>query len=155
MMRIISAVLMLLAVAASAVAADSLGFGIRAGAELNRGGYYTEAFGDLYLNRLVSIGASAAFVSADIEHLSTIRREESFPITALFKVHAPLPYVRPYAGLGEAIIFHDKTSVTGSPVILVGADAQLGSTPLHLNLEYRHQFNGDQDLLGGGVGIKF
>jgi hypothetical protein len=155
MKHAIIAVLILLITAVCSFASDSIGGGVRAGTVTNRSGYFTEVFGDLYLNRLVSIGATGAFVSVDREHPSSIRRDESFPITALFKVHAPVPYIMPYAGLGEALIFHDRRSVTGSPVILVGANLSPGQVPLHLNLEYRHQFNGELDFLGGGIGVRF
>jgi hypothetical protein len=73
----------------------------------------------------------------------------------LFKVHAPIPIVQPYAGLGQAIIFHDHKSTNGSPVVFAGAD--ISFIPLlFLNVEYRHQFNdGNLDFIAGGVGVKF
>lgn len=148
-------VLLLLCLAVSSSASDSIGAGIRAGTATGSSSYFTELFGDLYLNRLVSVGASAAYVSADSRHPSSVSRDESFPVTALFKLHAPIPFINPYAGLGEALIFHNRRSVTGSPVILVGADVTPGRIPLHLSLEYRHQINGEMNFLAGGVGIRF
>lgn len=155
MKKTVVILLSLLCIASSAYAADSIGVGIRAGAETSRSGQFYEAFGDLYLNRLVSIGATAAYVMVDHGNPGSIRRDESVPITALFKIHAPVPYVSPYAGLGQALVFHNKHSVTGSPVILVGADISPVPMPLFLNIEYRRQFNGELDFLAGGVGIKF
>jgi hypothetical protein len=155
MKKIIVTLLALLLTASSVCASDSIGVGVRTGAATNHSSQYYEAFGDLYLNRLVSIGATVAYVLVDQNNHSFVRRDESLPITALFKIHAPIPIVQPYAGLGQALIFHDKRSVTGSPVVLVGADIKPTPLPLFLNLEYRRQFNGELDILTGGVGVKF
>jgi len=154
-MKTILTLLLLLSIATSACAADSLAAGVRAGGAANRGSYYFEAFGDLYLNRLVSIGATAGYVMVDPDNIKSIKRDSSVPITALFKLHAPLPYVQPYAGLGAALVFHDNRGVKGTPVALVGADMGIGKTPFFLNAEYRRQFDDQLDFLGGGVGIKF
>jgi len=160
--KTIITLLTLLALASTAVAADSIAVGVRYGGEFNsdsritKNSEFYEAFGDLYLNRLISIGATIAYSAADHQTLGSFRKEDSYPITALFKVHAPLPYVQPYAGLGQALIFHDRHAATGSPVAFVGADISPLPMPLFLNIEYRHQFNGgDLDFLAGGVGIKF
>ena len=156
--------LALLSLASTALAGDSIALGVRYGGEfnsdsqINRNSEFYEAFGDLYLNRLISIGATLAYSSADHKTMGDFRREDSYPVTALFKVHAPIPipYVQPYAGLGQAFIFHDKHSATGSPVVFVGADISPLPLPLFLNIEYRHQFNGgDLDFIAGGVGVKF
>jgi len=154
-MRTFITMLILLSLAATAVAEDSIGAGIRAGASAGRSGYFTEAFGDLYLNRLVSIGATLAFVSLDHDSAKSLRRDDSVPVTALFKVHAPIPILQPYAGLGAAMVFHDKRGVKGTPVALAGADLRLGPSPLYLNIEYRRQFDDKLDFLAGGVGVKF
>jgi len=154
-MKTIVSLLLLLSLAANACAADSLAAGIRAGGAANRGSYYFELFGDLYLNRLVSVGATAGYVMVDPDNARTIRRDSAVPITALFKLHAPLPYVQPYAGLGAGLVFHDNRGVKGTPVALVGADMNIGKTPFFLNAEYRRQFDDKLDFLGGGVGIKF
>lgn len=155
MKKSLMTLLALLSMTTTAIASDSIAAGVRAGAATNRNSEYYEVFGDLYLNRLISIGATAAYVSTDSNNFGSFRRDESMPITALFKIHAPLPYIQPYAGLGEAIIFHDKRSVTGSPVALIGANLSSAKIPLFLNLEYRRQFNGEMDFLAGGVGLKF
>jgi hypothetical protein len=162
MKKTIFTLLIFLALASSAVAADSIALGVRAGGEINsdsritRDSEFYEAFGDLYINRLVSIGATLAYSAADHQNLGSFRREESYPITALFKVHAPIPYIQPYAGLGQAFIIHRHHNATGSPVAFVGANISPLPMPLFLNVEYRHQFNGgDLDFLAGGVGIKF
>jgi hypothetical protein len=159
--KTIITLLALLSLVSTAVADDSIAVGLRYGGEFNsdsritRDSEFYEAFGDLYLNRLVSIGATLAYSARDHQTLGAFRREESYPITALFKVHAPLPYVQPYAGLGQAFIIHRNHNATGSPVFFVGADISPLPMPLFLNLEYRHQFNGgDLDFLAGGVGIK-
>jgi hypothetical protein len=154
-MKTILTLLILLSIATSACAADSLAVGLRAGTEAGRGGYFTEAFGDLFLNRLVSVGATAAYVMLDRDNAKSIKRDSSVPITALFKIHAPLPYVQPYAGLGAALVFHDSRGVKGTPVALVGADIGIAATPFFLNAEYRRQFDDKLDFLGGGVGLKF
>lgn len=162
MKKTIITLLALLSLVSTAVAEDSIAVGVRAGGEINsdsqisRNSEFYEAFGDLYINRLVSVGATLAYSAADHKTLGSFRREESYPVTALFKVHAPIPYIQPYAGLGQAFIFHDKHSATGSPVAFVGANFSPLPIPLFLNMEYRHQFNGgDLDFLAGGVGIKF
>lgn len=154
-MRTFITMLILLSLAATAVAADSIGAGIRAGAAAGRSSYFTEAFGDLYLNRLLSVGATVAFVSLDHGSVNSLKRDQSVPITGLFKVHAPIPILQPYAGLGAALVVHDKRGVKGTPVALAGADLRLGPTPLYLNIEYRRQFDDKLDFLGGGLGVKF
>jgi hypothetical protein len=151
MKKVIGLVLVLLTLATGASASDSIALGVRAGSVTNHDGYFTEAFGDLYINRLVSLGATVAFTSVD----HGIRRDKSVPVTALFKVHAPIPLIKPYAGLGAATVFHDHRGIKGTPVALVGLDLKLGLTPLFLNLEYRRQFDDKLDYLGGGVGVKF
>jgi hypothetical protein len=162
MRKTIITLLAFLSLAATAAADDSIALGVRAGGEISsdnqisRNSEFYEAFGDLYLNRLVSVGATLAYAAADHKSLGSFRKEESYPITALFKVHVPIPYVQPYAGLGQAFILHKNHNSTGSPVILAGADISPLPIPLFLNVEYRHQFNGgDLDYLAGGVGIKF
>jgi hypothetical protein len=162
MKKTIMTLLALLSLVSTAVAADSIAVGFRAGGEINsdtqinKNSEFYEAFGDLYLNRLVSIGATLAYSAADHKTLGSFRREESYPITALFKVHAPIPYVQPYAGLGQSFIIHRNHNATGSPLFFAGADVSPLPMPLFLNIEYRHQFNGgDLDFLAGGVGIKF
>jgi len=154
--------LALVALASAAPADDSIAVGVRYGGEFNsdsrisKNSEFYEVFGDLYLNRLVSVGATLAYSAADHMSLGSFRREDSYPLTALFKVHLPLPYIQPYAGLGQAFIFHDRHSASGSPVAFAGADFSPLPLPLFLNLEYRHQFNGgDLDFLAGGVGVKF
>ena len=153
-MKIIVALITLLVVSTSVYAADSIGVGIRAGAAANRSSSFTEVFGDLYLNRLVSVGGAVAYTSVDYVNPG-VKRDESVPVTAMFKVHAPLTVLKPYAGLGAAMIFHDRRGVKGTPVALVGADLKLGRSPLFLNVEYRRQFDDGLDFVAGGVGVKF
>jgi len=162
MKKTIITLLALLSLAGSAVAADSIAVGVRAGGEINsdskinKNSEFYEAFGDLYINRLVSVGATLAYAARDHQTLGAFRREDSYPITALFKIHVPIPVIQPYAGLGQAFIFHNNHSATGSPVAFAGANISPLPMPLFLNIEYRHQFNGgDLDFLAGGVGIKF
>ena len=162
MKKSIITLLAFLSFVSTAVADDSIALGVRGGGEfngdnrINKNSEFYEAFGDLYINRLVSVGATLAYSAADHKTLGSFRREDSYPITALFKVHVPLPYIQPYAGLGQALIFHDKHCATGSPVAFAGANISPLPLPLFLNMEYRHQFNGgDLDFLAGGVGIKF
>lgn len=162
MRKIIFTLLALLSLTTAAIASDSIALGVRAGGEFNSDSQITkntefyEAFGDLYINRLISVGATLAYTAADHRSLGAFRREESYPITALFKVHVPIPVVQPYAGLGQAFIFHKNHSATGSPIAFVGANISPLPLPLFLNIEYRHQFNGgDLDFLAGGVGVKF
>lgn len=158
----IMTLLALLSLASTALSGDSIAVGVRAGGEINsdsqitRNSEFYEAFGDLYINRLISVGATLAYAAADHKTLGSFRREESYPVTALFKVHAPIPFIQPYAGLGQAFIFHRNHNATGSPVFFVGANVSPLPLPLFLNIEYRHQFNGgDLDFLAGGVGVKF
>lgn len=153
-MKILIAMLTFFAVAATSYASDSIGVGVRAGSATNHDGYFTEVYGDLYLNRLVSVGATIAYTSVD-HGAAGVKRDTSVPITALFKLHAPIPLVQPYAGLGAALVFHNHRDVKGTPVALLGLDMRLGPTPFFLNLEYRRQFDDELDYLGGGVGIKF
>jgi hypothetical protein len=155
MKRLIAALLFSLTLVSTAGAADSLGFGVRAGADTGHSGSYTEVFGDLYLNRLVSIGATLAYVVVDRDRPSSLKRDESVPVTALFKLHAPVPYLQPYAGLGAALVFHDRRGTKGTPVALVGADLKLGPTPFFVNAEYRRQFDDRLDILAGGIGVRF
>lgn len=151
MKKSIAILFALLTFSANAFASDSIALGVRAGAATNHDSYFTELYGDLFINRLVSIGAAVAFTSVD----HGIRRDESVPITALFKVHAPIPLIKPYAGLGAATVFHGHRGVKGTPVALVGLDLKLGPTPIFFNLEYRRQFDDQLDYLGGGVGLRF
>jgi hypothetical protein len=155
--KTILALLVLLSTSTCAVASDLIAAGVRIGTVSNKNsGQYYEAFGDLYLNRLISIGATASYYLVDHNSLGSVRRDESMPITALFKIHAPLiPYIKPYAGLGQAVVFHNKYSATGSPVAVFGVSISPLPLPLFLNMEYRHQFNGELDFLTGGVGVKF
>ncbi|HBA71456.1 MAG: hypothetical protein A2X82_14645 [Geobacteraceae bacterium GWC2_55_20] len=153
MKRCILALLALLAIATTACASDSIAVGARAGAAAGESSYSTEVFGDLYLNRLVSIGATLGYTMIDKDNKRTFSRDESVPITALFKVHAPIPFVKPYAGLGQALIFHDKRGTKGSVIGLAGLNFPIG--PIFLNAEYRRQFDDKLDILAGGVGISF
>lgn len=141
----------LLLTVGSAAASDSIAAGVRAGTVTGHTSYYTEVFGDLYLNRLISIGATFAYVSQD----SHLERDKSLPLTALFKLHAPISVVQPYAGLGLAFIYRDRIANKGTPVMLAGVDVPLGSTPLFLNAELRHEFNDTLNMLAGGIGVKF
>ncbi|BCS55871.1 hypothetical protein [Geobacter sp. SVR] len=140
---------------AGSACAESIGFGVRGGGATSRSSYYAEGFADLYLNRLVSIGATAAYVMLDHNDAGSIRRDTSVPITALFKVRPPLPFFQPYAGLGAAVVFHENRGVKGTPVIVAGTDLNISTSPLFLNVEYRRQFDDKLDFLGGGLGIKF
>lgn len=151
-----------LSLVSTAAAGDSIAVGARYGGEIGNDNQiresseFYEAFGDLYLNKLVSVGATLAYSAADHKTLGSIRREESYPVTALFKVHVPIPVLQPYAGLGQAFIFHRHYKNTGSPVAFVGANISPASVPLFLNIEYRHQFNGgDLDFIAGGAGVRF
>ena len=152
-MRIFLILLIMSSLAAPAIASDSIGAGIRAGAVTGRSSYFTEAYGDLYLNRLISLGATVAYVRLD--NKISARRDESLPITALFKIHAPIPIFQPYAGLGAALVFHDRRGVKGTPVALAGGDLRLGFSPVYLNVEYRRQFDDKLNFLSGGIGLKF
>jgi hypothetical protein len=155
--KCILTLLVLLTMTTSAVASDLIAAGVRIGTVSNKNnGQYYEAFGDLYLNKLISIGATASYYLVDHNSLGSVKRDESMPITALFKVHAPLiPYIKPYVGLGQAVIFHNRYSATGSPVAIIGASISPLPSPLFLNVEYRHQFNGELDIFSGGVGVRF
>ena len=162
MKKTIITLLALLFIASTAVADDSIAVGARYGGEINnnsqinKNSEFYEAFGDLYINRLISVGATLAYSAADHKTLGSITREEAYPVTALFKVHVPIPFVQPYAGLGQAFIFRKNHKSTGSPVAFAGADISPLPLPLFLNIEYRHQFNGgDLDFIAGGVGVKF
>lgn len=155
MKKIILALSLLAATAAPALADDSIALGVRGGAATNHSSHIMELFGDLYLNNLISIGATASYQVIESDNAKSIKRDESMPITALAKLHAPLPFISPYAGLGEAVIFHNKRSATGSPVFLAGLDFKPLPLPLFLNFEYRHQLNGELNILAGGLGVKF
>lgn len=146
--------MMILTIVTNGLASDSIGIGIRDG--IAHGHYSTnsaEAFGDLYLNPIISIGASAGYVMANKNHTNSIQRDKAVPITALFKAHIPISLVKPYAGLGEAIEFHDRSIPTYTPVILAGADISLGL--FFLTAEYRRHFNDRMDFFSAGAGIKF
>lgn len=155
MKKTIIAISLLLASASASFASDSVALGVRAGAATNHSSYVTEFFGDLYLNRLVSIGGAVAYQFVDRDSAKSVKRDESLPITVLAKIHAPLPILSPYAGLGQALIFHDKKAPTGSPVMLIGLDFKPFPMPVFVNLEYRHQFNDALNVIAGGVGVKF
>ena len=137
----------------SSFAADSISLGLRAGATVGQSGNFTEAFGDLHLNRLVSIGATLGYNMIEKDNKHIFKRDESLPITALFKVYAPTPLVKPYAGLGQALIFHDKRGTKGSVIGMAGLNLPIG--PIFLNAEYRRQFDDKLDFLAGGVGVSF
>lgn len=149
----IFAVIILLAMVTGAFSADSISLGLRYGVAVGQSGHYTEAFGDLHLNRLVSIGATAGFTAVDLDNRHAFKRDESLPITALFKLYAPTPLVKAYAGLGQALIFHDKRGTKGSVVGLLGVNLPLG--PLFVNAEYRRQFDDKLDFLAAGLGVSF
>lgn len=153
MQQSILTLIALLSLVTTAVAADSIAVGVRGGAAVGQSSYNTEVFGDLYLNRLVSIGATLGYTMIDKDNKRTFKRDESVPITALFKVHAPIPFIKPYAGLGQALIFHDKRATKGSVIGLAGINLPIG--PIFLNAEYRRQFDDKLDILAGGVGISF
>lgn len=155
MKKVFITLLALLSLATTVFAADSISFGARAGAVAGHSSTFTEAFADLHLNPLVSIGATAAYMAVDRDKLSSVKRDESVPVTALFKIHAPIPFFSPYAGLGAALVFHNKRGNKGTPVALAGGDLRLGPTPLFLNVEYRRQFDDQLDILAGGIGFKF
>jgi len=149
----ILALVVLLSLLTGAFAADSISLGLRAGATVGQSGNFTEAFGDLHLNRLVSIGATLGYNMIEKDNKHLFKRDESLPITALFKVYAPTPLVKPYAGLGQALIFHDKRGTKGSVVGMAGLNLPIG--PIFLNAEYRRQFDDKLDFLAGGVGVSF
>lgn len=153
MKQCILTLITLLSLATTVCAADSIAVGVRGGAAVGEKSYSTEVFGDLYLNRLVSIGATLGYTMIDKDNKHIFKRDESVPITALFKVHAPIPFVKPYAGLGQALIFHDKRGTKGSAIGLAGLNFPIG--PIFLNAEYRRQFDDKLDFLAGGVGISF
>ncbi|MBI2354041.1 MAG: hypothetical protein HYV06_03250 [Deltaproteobacteria bacterium] len=155
MKRTLNTLVILFSLATSVCAADTLGVGVRAGAAAGRSSWFTEVFGDLYLDRLFSLGATVGYVLVDRDKLNSVKRDESLPITALFKLHAPLPLIKPYAGLGSALVFHDKRGVKGTPVALAGLDLGLGPVPLYLNIEYRRQFDDELDFISGGVAVRF
>lgn len=155
MKRIVATLLVVLSLAAPAAAADTLGLGLRAGAVAGHDSHFTEAFADLYLSRMVSVGATVAYVSVDRNNVLAVKRDESVPVSALFKLHLPFPLLQPYAGLGAALVFHDKRGTKATPVALAGTDLKLGPLPLFLNLEYRRQLDDELNLLGAGIGIKF
>jgi opacity protein-like surface antigen len=163
MKKFILTLLAILSMTSAAAAADTVAAGVRYGGEINsdsrvnKDSQFYEVFGDLYINRLVSVGATVSYTTADHKTFTSIKKEDSYPITALFKVHVPMiPFVDPYAGLGQAFIFHENHSSTGSPVVFAGANISPLPLPLFLNIEYRHQFNGgDLDFIAGGVGVKF
>lgn len=155
MKTVMLVLLTLLEMAGVASAFDSVAAGVRVGAVSNRSGQYYEAFGDLYLNGLLSLGATAAYYQVDHNRFGSVRRDDALPVTALAKLHLPLFFIKPYVGVGQAVIFHDSQSATGSPVALAGINFSPLPLPLFLNLEYRRQFNGDLDFLAGGVGVKF
>lgn len=145
--------LLLLVSVTSSHASDSFSLGIRGGATPGHSGYFTEVFGDIYLNRLISIGATFGYTVTDWSDRNSYRRDESTPITALFKIHAPTPILKPYAGLGEAIIFDDRYPTKGTPVGIIGVRLPLG--PLFLNVEYRRHLHDSLNMLGFGGGISF
>ena len=155
MKHLLAALLVTLFLAAGAAAADSISIGARAGAVSGHSSTYTEAFADLHLNRLVSIGATVAYVSVDRDKATSVKRDESVPVTALFKLHVPTPVLQPYAGLGAALVFHDKRGAKGTPVALVGGNLDIPATPIFLNVEYRRQFDDELNILAGGVGFSF
>jgi hypothetical protein len=163
MKKTILTLLALLSMVTSAVADDSIAIGARYGGEINNdssirsNSEFYEAFADIYLNRLISVGATLAYTTVDHKTFNSIKKDESYPITALFKIHVPLiPIIQPYAGLGQAFIIHNSRSATGSPVAFAGVNISPLPLPLFLNVEYRHQFNGGNlDFIAGGVGVKF
>ncbi|MDR3580696.1 MAG: hypothetical protein P4L44_12105 [Oryzomonas sp.] len=153
-MKIVLALLAMLIFATNVIASDSIGIGIREGAATDREtSNFVDVFADLYLNRIVSIGASASYVMPNRDHINSIQHSNSEPVTALFKLHAPTPVLQPYAGLGEALEFHNKYGPTGTPVALIGLDFPIG--PFFLNAEYRRQFNDMLNFVSVGAGIRF
>jgi hypothetical protein len=152
MKRIILTLVSLLAFTAPAIASDSIAVGVRAGVAVAEKSFSTEVFGDLYLNRLISVGATCGYTMIDKDKHS-FKRDTAVPITALFKVHAPIPFIKPYAGLGEALIFHNSKATKGSVIGVAGLNFPIG--PLFLNAEYRRQFDDKHDFVAGGIGVSF
>ena len=138
--------------AAEAGASDSLAVGVRGGAALNHSSYNYEAFGDLYINRLISIGADVQYVVDE----GKVQRDSSMPITVQAKLHIPLvPLISPYLGVGQALVFHEHRATKGTQMLVAGIDWNLRPTPLFLNLQYRRQIDDRLDFIAGGVGVKF
>lgn len=148
------ALFIMLSIAASAAAADTINAGVRAGGTVGESGFSTELFADYHLNRFISVGATMGYVMIDYKNVSSARRDESMPVTALAKLRVPLPLLQPYIGVGQAFIFRDKDASTGSPVAVAGLEYSLLPF-VFLNAEYRRQFNGRLNFIAGGVGLRF
>lgn len=154
MKTVLIALLYLIATATAASAADTLSAGVRAGASAGRSGYATEVFADYHINRFVSAGATMGYTVIDYKNLSTTKRDESMPITALLKLRVPLPLLQPYAGVGQALVLRDKHASKGSPVAVAGLEYALLPF-VFLNAEYRRQFDDKLNFIAGGVGVRF
>lgn len=154
MKRTVIALLVLLSLATSAVAADTFSAGLRAGAAAGQSSIFTEVFGDLHLNAIVSVGVTLAYTVVDHKFATSVKRDEALPVSALLKLRAPLPILKPYVGVGEAVVFHDKRGIKGTAIAVAGAE--LSVLPLvFLSAEYRRQFDDKLDFISGGVGVRF
>lgn len=154
MRKVVIALLTLLSIATSATAADTLSAGVRAGASAGESSFSTEVFADYHLNRFFSVGATMGYVMIDYKRVSSARRDESMPVTALVKFRVPLPLLQPYVGAGQALILRDNDATTGSPIAVAGLEYSLLPF-VFLNAEYRRQFNAKLDFIAGGVGLRF
>ncbi|MBT1072710.1 outer membrane beta-barrel protein [Pelotalea chapellei] len=154
MKQTLFALLLILTLASGALAADTISAGVRAGATAGTSGFSTEVFADYHINRLFSVGATMGYVLLDHKNVSSARRDESMPVTALVKLRAPLPLLQPYVGVGQALIFRDKHASTGSPVVVAGLEYPLLPF-VFLNVEYRRQFNDQLNFIAGGAGLRF
>jgi hypothetical protein len=164
MRLMLTAVLISLTLTTLAEAA-SFDLGARYGRTIQENGGTAEVAARYFPIPLVSLGASLGYTSIEYDKKWYYKESDTMALGGYVNGHLPLPFVKPYAGIG-GIYYANNDTDSGNPAdqgdersgtmtIQGGVDISLPLPFLSVNVEVRQLLGDDQTMILGGVWFRF
>lgn len=145
--------------------AGSFDLGARYGRTIQENGGTAEVAARYFPIPLVSLGASLGYTSIEYDKKWYYKESDTMALGGYVNGHLPLPFVKPYAGIG-GIYYANNDTDSGNPAdqgdersgtmtIQGGVDISLPLPFLSVNVEVRQLLGDDQTMILGGVWFRF
>ncbi|MDY0383699.1 MAG: hypothetical protein AB7T17_04575 [Geobacter sp.] len=164
MRLMLTAVLLSLSLTTLAEAA-SFDLGARFGRTVEEDGGTAEVAARYFPIPLVSLGATLGYTRIEYDKDWYYKESDTMALGGYLNGHLPLPFVKPYAGIG-GIYYANNDTDSANPAdqgdersrtmtIQGGVDISLPLPFLSVNIEARHLVSDDQTMILGGVWFRF
>jgi len=163
--KLILAALMTCLSVATMADAGSFDLGVRYGRTIEESGGSAEVAARYLPIPFFSLGTSLGYTQLEFDKSGYDKKSDTMALGGYLNGHLPLPFVKPYAGIGGICYLVNNTSSpnpsdrdderSATMTVQGGVDISLPVPFLSLNLEARRLINDKQTMFLGGVWFRF